>query len=87
MIVGLLPRPISNATYKEYLIEVNNGLMGLSQSYGCCTFVPIHKKFLGGRGIVKPGLHIYDGVHLNEAGGKLAADYLFSRIDALPKIN
>ena len=79
MIVGLLPRPNSNEIYKEYLKEVNDGLMELSQRYGSCVFVPIHKKFLFGRGLVKPGLHIHDGVHLNEAGGKLAADYLVSK--------
>ena len=76
----------SNHIYKEFLKEVNNGLLELSQRYASCYFAPIHKKFVV-NGLVKPGLHIPDDVHLNDAGGKIAADYIFSRIVALPKIN
>ena len=85
LILGLLPRPKSNHIYKQYLREVNKGLLELSQRYGSCFFAPIHKKFVVD-GSVKPGLHIHDGVHLNDAGGKIAADFIFSRIVALPKI-
>ena len=65
---------------------VNNGLLELNQRNASCYFAPIHKKFVV-NGLVKPGLHMPDGVHLNDAGGKIAADYIFSRIVALPKIN
>ena len=85
VLLGLLPRLYTNEHFKMQLRSINDAFLKISQQSSSVTFLPIHKKFLEKRGVVRRGFHIPDGVHFNKKGARMIADQIFIRICKLPK--
>ena len=85
VLLGLLPRLYTNEYFKTQLRSINDAFLKISQQSRAVTFLPIHKKFLEKRNVVRRGFHIPDGIHFNKRGSRLIADEIFIRLCKLPK--